>query len=58
MFKTVKETANEWGISTRRVAILCAENRISAKKVGGSWLIQKDAKKPKDIRCKIEKEAI
>lgn len=51
-YKTVQEAAKEWGISTRRVAVLCEEARVWAKKVGGSWLIPKDTKKPKDRRVK------
>ncbi|MDR1646603.1 MAG: hypothetical protein LBR88_00980 [Zoogloeaceae bacterium] len=27
-FMTAKETSEQWGISQRRVAILCSENRI------------------------------
>lgn len=45
------EVAKKWGLSPRRVAILCAENRISgAAKVGNTWLIPKVAEKPKDRR--------
>lgn len=50
-FMTVKEAAEKWGISTRRVAILCAEGRIvGAKKIGSMWFIPADAVKPYDKR--------
>lgn len=50
--KTVRECAEEWGISTRRVQIYCAEGRIEgAFKYGQYWLIPKDAQKtPKKQR--------
>lgn len=48
---SAKETAEKWGISQRRVAILCAENRIeNAEKKGNMWLIPADTKKPEDAR--------
>lgn len=50
-YKSAKETAEEWGISQRRVSILCAEQRIPyVTKMGNMWLIPQDAKKPKDKR--------
>lgn len=46
-----EEAANKWGISKRRVQILCSENRIEgAEKVGNMWIIPKDAIKPIDAR--------
>lgn len=45
--KRVKDCADEWGISQRRVQIYCAEGRIErAFKCGQYWLIPKDAQKP------------
>lgn len=47
-YLTVKEIADKWGISTRRVQILCNENRITgAEKKGNVWLIPSIANKPK-----------
>ena len=47
------EAAEKWGISERRVQILCKENRISGvSKIGYMWLIPKDAEKPVDARRK------
>ncbi len=48
---SAKEIAEIWGVSQRRVAILCAEGRIEgAEMVGNMWVIPKDAKKPNDGR--------
>ena len=45
--KTVRECAEEWGISQRRVQIYCAEGRIErAFKFGQMWLIPRDTQKP------------
>ncbi len=45
--KTVRECAEEWGTSKRRVQIYCAEGRIErAFKYGQYWLIPKDVQKP------------
>ena len=48
---SAQEAAKLWGISDRRVAILCKEGRIEgAEKQGGSWVIPADAQKPADNR--------
>ncbi len=48
---SAKDAAQKWGISQRRVAILCSENRIdNAEMVGNMWLIPEDAEKPTDAR--------
>lgn len=50
-FMSAREAADEWGISQRRVAVLCSENRIdNATMVGNMWVIPKTAKKPLDAR--------
>lgn len=50
---SAKEAAEKWGISKRRVQILCAENRISgATKVGMVWVIPANAEKPTDERVR------
>lgn len=50
---SAKEAAEKWGISKRRVQILCAENRISgATKVGMVWVIPSNAEKPTDERVR------
>lgn len=50
-FMSAKEAADKWGISQRRVNVLCSENRISdATMVGNMWIIPINAKKPADAR--------
>ncbi|MCY1714020.1 DNA-binding protein [Caproiciproducens galactitolivorans] len=52
-FKTTKQAAKEWGISARRVAILCEQGRIEgAVKAGKTWLLPPGASKPGDLRRK------
>ena len=53
MFMTVKQAAEKWGVSDRRVRILCAEGKIpGAFQVGRGWKIPADAVKPADGRFK------
>ncbi len=48
---TIKETADLWGITPRRVQKLCAEGKIDgATKFGRDWAIPANAEKPKDGR--------
>ena len=50
---TTKELSVLWGISARRIAVLCEENRIKgALKKGKTWLIPKNVDKPYDERHK------
>ena len=50
---TTTETAKRWGISARRIALLCSQDRVKgAEKVGNTWLIPDDAEKPQDPRKK------
>lgn len=50
-YMSAREAAAKWGISQRRVAILCSESRISnATMVGNMWIIPTTAEKPKDAR--------
>ena len=50
-FMSAREAADKWGISQRRVAVLCSENRIdNATMIGNMWVIPSDAKKPIDAR--------
>ena len=51
------EVAEKWGISERRVQILCKQNRIpGVSKIGYMWLIPKAAEKPTDGRRKGNKK--
>ncbi len=53
MFITVKQAAEKWGISDRRVRILCGEGKIpGAFQVGRAWNIPENAVKPVDGRYK------
>ena len=50
---TVQEAAEKWGVTKRRVQMLCASNRIDeAVRVGNMWIIPTDAEKPADGRIK------
>lgn len=49
---TIKEAAEIWGISTRRILKLCSEGRIPGAVKDGKWLIPADAMKPIDKRVK------
>jgi len=52
-YATTKTIAEKWGISDRRVLQYCNAGRIEgAVKMGNTWLIPKDAKKPDDGRYK------
>lgn len=53
MYMTVKQAAEKWGISDRRVRVLCSEGKIpGVTQEGRSWKIPEDAKKPEDGRYK------
>lgn len=50
-YMSARDAADKWGISQRRVAVLCSENRISnATMVGNMWIIPSTAEKPIDAR--------
>lgn len=52
-YMTLKEAAEQWGVTPRRVNYYCACERISgAVKMAGVWLIPKTAEKPVDGRIK------
>ncbi len=55
-YLSTSEVAEKWGLSRRRVAILCKEERIEgAQRAGSTWIIPEDAKKPSDARIKSGK---
>lgn len=55
-FLSTAQASERWGISSRRIQKLCAENRISgAIRIGNYWAIPNDAEKPKDARIKSGK---
>ena len=48
---SAREAADKWGISQRRVAVLCSENRIAnAEMIGNMWVMPSNARKPIDAR--------
>ena len=55
-YLSAKEAADKWGISDRRVQILCNQDRIPGViRIGNIWGIPDDAEKPKDERVKSGK---
>ena len=53
MFMSVKQAAEKWGISDRRIRVLCSEEKIpGAFQEGRGWKIPIDAIKPTDGRYK------
>lgn len=59
MYITVKQAAEKWGISDRRVRILCAEGKIpGAYQEGRAWKIPIDAIKPADGRYKTKESLL
>ena len=52
-YLSIRQTAAKWGLSVRRIQVLCAEGRISgAVRIGYSWAIPDNAEKPADARIK------
>ena len=50
-FMAAHDAAEKWGITQRRVAILCGDGRIpGAERVGNMWVIPDNAEKPIDGR--------
>lgn len=55
-FLTVKEVAEKWNLSERRLQTMCNEGMIEGvRKFGNSWAIPADAEKPVDRRIKSGK---
>lgn len=56
---TVREAAEKWGITERRVQKLCEEGRVmGAVRFSRVWMIPKDVDKPIDGRVKTIKEEV
>ena len=52
-YLSVKETAQKWNISVRRIQALCKQGRIEgAMKVGNAYIIPDSLDKPEDKRKK------
>ena len=53
---SIRQTAERWGISIRRIQILCGEGRVpGAVRIGYSWAIPDNEPKPKDARIQSGK---
>ena len=53
---TTKDASELWGISTRRVQVLCDNGKVSgAMRLGNMWVIPKGTPKPIDGRTKVSK---
>ena len=58
-YLTSPEMSEKWGISSRRISLLCAEGRIEcAIKKGKTWLIPSDTQKPADARFRENKKRV
>jgi len=57
-FMTTKETAELWGITERRVQVLCATGQIDGVQRLGEkvWIIPKTTSRPIDGRTKAAKK--
>ena len=50
---SVREAAERWNITERRVSTLCKDGKIAgAKKLGNRWMIPENTRKPLDRRIK------
>lgn len=55
-YLSISQVAEKWGLSARRINVLCSEGRIpGATKIGSYWAVPADAEKPKDARIKSGK---
>ncbi len=55
-FMTIQDASEKWGISSRRIQVLCSEGRLQgAVKFGRQWAIPADLDKPADARVKTGK---
>ena len=56
-YMTLKEAAEKWGVTPRRVNYYCAGGRTpGAVKMAGVWLIPKETEKPRDRRTRDGKQ--
>lgn len=55
-YMTIQEASEKWGITERRVQVLCMDGRLQGvKKFGRQWAIPSDLSKPMDARIKTGK---
>ena len=59
MYMTAKEASSKWGISDRRIRVLCSEGKIpGAYQEGRGWKIPIDAEKPADGRFRSKESVL
>ena len=55
-YMSISQAAEKWGITPRRIQVLCKQDRIpGAAGIGYVWAIPMDAEKPKDARVRSGK---
>ncbi|MEF9945258.1 MAG: DNA-binding protein [Lachnospiraceae bacterium] len=55
-YLSIRQLSEKWGISVRRIQVLCTEGRIEgAVRIGYSWAIPDSSEKPRDERVKSGK---
>lgn len=55
-YMSITQAAEKWGITPRRIQVLCKEERVpGAIRIGYVWAIPADAEKPKDARVRSGK---
>jgi hypothetical protein len=56
-YMNAKEAADKWGLSVRRVQVLCEQGRVDGvERLGNVWLIPKSSDKPLDGRTREAKK--
>lgn len=52
-YMTIQEASEKWGISSRRIQVLCANDRLAGViRFGRQWAIPSNTEKPSDARIK------
>ena len=55
-YLSIRQTAEKWGLSKRRVQVLCTEDRIPGViRIDSTWAIPFNVEKPADARIKSGK---
>lgn len=55
-YMSITQAAEKWGITSRRIQVLCKQGRIPGTiRIGYVWAIPDDASKPADARIKSGK---
>ena len=55
-YLSIRQTSDRWGISPRRIQVLCAQDRVpGAVRIGYSWAIPYNAEQPLDGSIKSGK---